>query len=239
MGDEDTTIGSYTYSKINYCGGPYKGATRTESGKVYYIPKDSTADYLLYDFSVQPGDLIYNVYVEGVFGPANLYPDPLLVTDVSEFTINGIAHKQIFLNEGVSWIEGIGNNTNGLFAGIEILEIFAYTQMDCMSQNDTSLFPSYNLQPCNLTLGNTTAQKNKDLVAYPNPTEHSTTLQWDESLTDFTIQVYNAIGNTFDPVIIYPSGRSAEIDLSIYPKGLYTIVMTNTQKSYTARVIKR
>jgi hypothetical protein len=236
MNDEDTTIGSYTYSKINYCGGSYKGATRTESGKVYYIPKDSTQDFLLYDFSVQQGDLIYNVYYEsGMYGA--VYGDPIQAGEISETLINGVAHKTIDVY-GVHWIEGIGN-TNGLFAGIETLEFFAYNQLDCMSQNDTTLYPDFSLHPCNITLANTQEQENKKLQVFPNPTQQSTTIQWDDSWKEVSVKIYNASGNAIYPKIVYPSDGNAEIDFTIYPQGIYQVIVNSDNKNYSTRIIKQ
>ena len=60
----DTTINGFSYFKIDTCNGGYKGAIRNDQGKVWFIPKDSSSEFLLYDFTVGPGDTISNVYIE-------------------------------------------------------------------------------------------------------------------------------------------------------------------------------
>lgn len=235
MGKEDTTIGSYTYSKINYCGGSYKGATRTQDHKVYYIPKDSTEDYLLYDFSVEEGAQIIDLYVER--GDPYIFHDPITIDHVSEIMIDGVAHKEITFG-GARWIEGIGNSY-GLFASIETQHSEYYTKLDCMSRNDSTLYPNFSLQGCNLTLSTDQTQKAQTLLLFPNPTQHRVTLQWEESWTDVTIQVFNASGTSLEPRISHSSTAQAEIDLSGYPEGMYNIVVNTAKENYSVKLVKQ
>src|SRR5436190_2222369 len=60
----DTVINALTYTQLHYCGGAYKGAFRDDAGTVYYVPADSTSEFLLYDFTLQVGETAQNVYFE-------------------------------------------------------------------------------------------------------------------------------------------------------------------------------
>src|ERR1700749_3933875 len=63
----DTTISSINYKKIFYFDSSgislYKGALRqATTRKVFFVPKDSLNENLLYDFSANIGDTVKNVY---------------------------------------------------------------------------------------------------------------------------------------------------------------------------------
>lgn len=72
----DTIIASNTYKKVIECPEQvYHGAYRSENRKVYFVPKDSTNQYLLYDFSVEVGDTIPQVYFEYFNGESMFLTD--------------------------------------------------------------------------------------------------------------------------------------------------------------------
>src|ERR1044071_9077419 len=58
----DTIIGAQLYHKVNHDAYGFIGGIREDLAlkKVYYYPKDSLQEYLLYDFSIQVGDTLTN-----------------------------------------------------------------------------------------------------------------------------------------------------------------------------------
>jgi hypothetical protein len=80
MGDEDTLINESSYSKLDTCLGGYKGALRSDLNKVYFVPKDSTAEFLMYDFEAETGDTIQDVYFESDFLPEVFLADVLIIS---------------------------------------------------------------------------------------------------------------------------------------------------------------
>jgi hypothetical protein len=63
--NEDTVVSSQLYHKLFSCFPcSYSGAFREVDNKFYYIPKDSIAEYLVYDFGVVVGQTLYNVFAQ-------------------------------------------------------------------------------------------------------------------------------------------------------------------------------
>ncbi|MBL7899590.1 MAG: hypothetical protein JNJ99_13715, partial [Crocinitomicaceae bacterium] len=143
VGNQDTVIGAYTYNQIHYCEGNYKGAYRDNGGQVFFIPKDSTAEIIWYDFTLDEGDTI-NSYSETLW-----MCDYYIVSNIDSVEINGIYRTIVEFEMGDPWIEGIGC-TSGLFwdhcANNNISG--GYFELYCFSQNDTIYDPvSYNFIP--------------------------------------------------------------------------------------------
>jgi hypothetical protein len=73
-------INESSYSKLDTCLGGYKGALRSDLNKVYFVPKDSTAEFLMYDFEAETGDTIQDVYFESDFLPEVFLADVLIIS---------------------------------------------------------------------------------------------------------------------------------------------------------------
>lgn len=159
---EDTIINTITYSKLYQCNGPYEGAFKVDSNVVSYIPADSTTIYLLYDFGVDIGDTVENVWTnQGVeqsyvidiqydqYGRKNIY-----FFNWETYWIEGTGASQGFLNE-------VWGNVSGYIA-----------QLYCVSEADSSLYPSPGGVPCDTTfgfnIGIEKVSKNR-IEVYPNP----------------------------------------------------------------------
>lgn len=110
----DTIINDTSYVKLQQ-GDGYIGALREDNdANIFYIPAQSTHEYLLYAFHAHVGDVLSNLWIGG--NPA-YHPniDKITVTDISNttprvFTItldytygNDYQGKEI-----IEWIEGIG-----------------------------------------------------------------------------------------------------------------------------------
>ena len=68
MESTDTLINSIQYSQISDCLNGYKGAMRDANGKVFYVPKDSAQEYLVYDFTAEVGDTLGDIYIWSTAG---------------------------------------------------------------------------------------------------------------------------------------------------------------------------
>lgn len=151
MGIADTVINAVQYSQISNCLNGYRGALRDANGKVYYVPKDSVQEYLLYDFTAESGDTVKDVYIEALsFG---WFPGQGSLMDVSIGVVDSVLYGGIWRKRmrlgGAYWIEGIGN-TQGLlwdpFVNISNLLI----KLECLSVNDSSIYPTSGYGPCDL-----------------------------------------------------------------------------------------
>lgn len=146
METSDTLINSVKYTQISDCLNGYRGAMRDANGKVFYVPKDSAQEYLVYDFTAKVGDTIRDVYMEYGWGGTGL--DNVWVTFVDSVFYEDLWRKRIYLGSKY-WIEGIGNSQGLLrdpFANISNFWI----DLHCFSINDSSIYPNSGYGPCNL-----------------------------------------------------------------------------------------
>ncbi len=88
--DADTTIGAFNYGKLVYKtsgSSNYNGALRENSSRqILYIPKDSTNEMLIYDFSLQLNDTLFDVWCNR-FG--TMVQDTLKVTYLDSVQLGG------------------------------------------------------------------------------------------------------------------------------------------------------
>ncbi len=126
--DGDTLINTHNFIKIQektisqsgLITTSYVAAFRNDvtNKRVTIVPKDSTAEYLLYDFDVAVGDTINDVfsmeYYGGTITPSGL--QDVYVTEVDSFLLMGSYHHIISVENGtsglppVNWFEGFGSN---------------------------------------------------------------------------------------------------------------------------------
>lgn len=164
---QDTVINSYSYTKIDSCYGGYKGALRNDNGIVYYVPRDSTQEYTLFDFTVTEGDTLYNIYWEEYWGGVVHFEEiPIHTGAIDSVLIWGSYRKRINL-DGAYWIEGVGN-TNGLFLN-PLNNVSGYcVELACMSVRDSIMYPIESVGSCHLTI-NSEENKHIQFNVYPNP----------------------------------------------------------------------
>ena len=157
MGVEDTIIGTKTYSKVDSCYNQgYVGAVRDSSGKVYYVPKDSLSEFLLYDFTLNYPDTVH------------CWDGDLIVGYIDSLLILGEYRKLIGFENGGEWLEGIGCR-NGLFeTTMGNVSGWCY-ELNCFSQNDTVFYGSATSGGCQLGLNIQNQNPQIELLVYPNP----------------------------------------------------------------------
>lgn len=137
--DGDTIVNSISYVKIaektlnqnGIVSSSYVAAFRNDliNQRVMIIPKDSLNEYLLYDFSVNIGDTISNVFCMEYYG-GSIEPSPLIdlyVNQVDSFLLGSDYFKVITLDNGVTgssdlkWFEGYGSNLGPLGIMVTLL----------------------------------------------------------------------------------------------------------------------
>lgn len=74
--------------------------------QVYFLDFQGD-EYLMYDFSLQPGDTMFLTYQ----GQSEMVLDSIGLTT----TLDGLTRRVFHFNGGAKWVEGLGN-TNGLFS---------------------------------------------------------------------------------------------------------------------------
>lgn len=210
----DTTIGELEYTNVFYCGEDYFGGIRDSLGHIYFIPKDSTEEYTLYNFAAEPGDSVFNVisYYDAEFNYFEV--SDILVQSVSTEIIGGIERKTISAPDR-RWIEGIGAET-GLFKETWLNISGWDNRLECFSINDVMVFPNQSNEHCSMNVDITDVQNPEPLMSvFPNPTSGSLWLKFAEKqsgkfyLTNTVGQVIQSfeIMNTQNKEIRLPDNR--------------------------------
>jgi hypothetical protein len=225
----DTIINSIPYVKLYYgLMGNYIGGYRSDtSGQTFYIPADSSQEFLLMDLTANTGDTVHNVLY--TYGPSLYYPLQYCVVDSVNYINDGpYSLKRLYVrfpnapggNEGLMWIEKIGPN-GGFFnnnpAGLNY--IFLY----CMSFNDTLYIsqspndPIYVSGQCIVPNG-INDEINKSVIdVYPNPTNSIFTLQLtNRQFSNSIFTIANALGEKIIEQKII--SNKTEINLSNQPQ---------------------
>lgn len=203
LANKDTTIGAKTYHQLFYSHSDtvynenspaaYNGGIRESNRQVFYLPKDSVNEYLLYDFSLQIGDKIkydYSVfsYKYGL-GPT----DSLLVSSIdSLLLIDGLYHKRIYLSYGIyplfwaSWIEGVGNNM-GLLCPVAMMPTSGVENvLGCLKQNYEIVFHDNSFGTCYpVNQSVLEFSKQKEITISPNPVQDYCKIKWDDNIVQF------------------------------------------------------
>jgi hypothetical protein len=213
MSSEDTVIGSQFYSKLYYCGGAYKGALRDDIAeqKVFYVPADSSMEFLVYDFGVTVGETV-TVYQE--FAGQTPGMETLTISSIDSVLIDGSYRKRIYAGSG-PYYEGIGGH-QGLFHELWPNVSNYYHELECMSEDNTILYPTDGSGPCSLVSGIEEISSSSVTVA-PNPSSASFIVKAGTELE--RIAVVDLLGRT-----VYETrsnGREVEVDPGQLPAGVY------------------
>jgi hypothetical protein len=238
---QDTLIGSEIYTQVKICGGDYFGALRDNGGQVLYVPKDSTSEFVLYDFTLEVGDSI--AYPIGQWQP---FYDTLVVHSIDSILFSGTYRTRIeFQNIPDYWIEGIGC-TAGLFIEPYINNNVSggFSEMFCFSYQDTIYVQhgyagNYGTGVCALQyVSLDKSDPTHSISGYPNPTFGSLFIKRDFNASLESIIVTNSLGQIITPEIIL-SDSDLEIDLSKYPSGIYFVTLTNEYGKFTQKIFKQ
>jgi len=246
----DTIINGQTYKKIVTHPRPwpeigdngYIGAIREDNGKVYAILRWGESEFLLYDYTIQVGDVIRSTSPEGYLSC------PLTVTQINEITLEtGKKRKRFFLDEGITWIEGIGS-TGGLFHdAMWHATNYTVSYLVCF-QNDN--IPIYiddvhclDRKCCEIIPGGETdipqISTNKEVVVFPNPTSGTFFLSLPSSnCKHILIRILDNLGCEIYKQL-HATSESIEVNISGYSSGSYYVIALDNESSLISyKIIK-
>ena len=236
----DTIFDRHTYKKVIDNKGSCIGAIREENGKIYaclenldHLLED---EFLLYDFTLQVGDIIKSTASEGALS----YPDGLTVIQIDTVTLeNGEKRKRFFFNGTDPWIEGIGS-TSGLFAdatahptNYTVVDLVCFKQGNeilyvneewCQSNNCCDDLPAGIIDIPSATKTRIAQDNNQVILYFPETFSGET-----------TIRLLDATGrNVFTKMA---AQNSFEINTSGY-QGIYLISIRNGNDEEYIKLIK-
>ena len=222
------------------------GGLRNEDSKIYFrefnnglfnllgsgIPDD--ADLLLYDFSVNPGDVIPIIKVDGA-----LTFDSVIVVD--NITLDdGLLRKNIQVNNNVTGVntyyEGIGDAIYGLFGSLQYPPFESAIMLNCYKEDDLYLIGTAQCDLLDPTVGIQEEYVLEDTYIWPNPASN----QFYFSLPSMqcTIVLYNLSG--MEVCSAFAENSTGFIDVSALPAGVYVVYIQNAEgQSFTHKLFKQ
>jgi hypothetical protein len=228
---QDTVINDIIYTQVHFCGGSYKGAWRDDEGVVYFVPGDSTGEYLIYDFTLDAGAST-QVYFES--NGQGMSAD-VEISNVYASTEYGGTRKVLQLNTGALWIEGIGASW-GLFTEPWVNVSNYELRLECMSQLDSIHFPSEQVGAgtCSFTWGMHEQPTGPSFTLQPNPTQGPLRVIVPGQGTS-ALNVTDTQGRI---VMSVPQVMSdGTLDVGALPNGMYALNVTNAGSRSTQRLV--
>lgn len=195
----DTIINSITYKQVDYCStSGFHGAWRYDNGQVYFVPKDSLNEFLLYDFTLNAGNTVEIILQGGPGQGGGFQIYETYISYVDTVIVNGTPRRRLF-TEGYDWIEGIGCTT-GLFMEPWINVSNYFRSLVCMSTNDTLHYHNGILEigepgVCDFTV----SVEDPDLYlenveVFPNPTSGKVFIRMNGEVQSGNAILTNALG---------------------------------------------
>jgi len=244
--DGDTLVGARTYFKlyktgILYLDSPfaithkYMGAIRDSADRIYYLAKEKDLEKLLYDFTVDIGDLIY------VEGTGNSYPVDRITTlengrkqyGFNILSVNcGSANTII---EGIGWLGGLleGNSCSG-HPGVRGSYLVCYSEDNqIIYQNDHPRCGDP-VRCEDIVVSTNDMFKPIHPVVAVLPGGSLNIRLPDGQVGIYEIEIFNVWGK-----ITYhkKSELSTYIDFSMLGSGIYLLRLSNKEKCYTTKFI--
>jgi len=208
LNHKDTIVNSKTYHKLFYSlvdttynidtTLTYNGGIREDNKRVFYLPKDSIQEYMIYDFSKNIGDTIKYDYSKFVNQNQNCSHgvDTLIIANIDSVIINNGSYRKRYSLTNVwnipfsaypKWIEGIGSEWGLLVPVFDLTTGGCANGLGCFKQNEDIVYFNSNtygtFNSCFPTITGVpiyTSVKNSITIS-PNPVIGISIIQWNNS----------------------------------------------------------
>jgi len=219
---------------------------REEGPRVYHHYEGE--DYLLYDYSLNPGDTLWQTFwnINNYNGEYELMPYPLHITDTMSVLLGGAWRKVQYFSYNLSIDDNITNDIGGLFIEGLGSDYFLYPisglceSFTCLRavywpNGDSTVVDSFTNCLINSTTENASSQT---LTLSPNPVQDMLYFHASQPLSpDAQVRVYDLYGRAVYRGLF--SDAAQGISVTAWPAGVYvTEVWDGGKKSMTARVAK-
>ncbi len=221
----DTLLNGLWYNIIdryygsNYLCGPfypvgsgYMGGLRQDSlnRQVFFVPKDSTNEKLIYDFSLVIGDTVPNFLLHQ-YGVSNV-----TITRIDSVFIGIDFRKAFITSNGNTIVEGFGS----LAGLLEVMVLDITPELLCFSQDGVELYKQIPNVDCNLIDGMADLTYPENLILiFPNPVHSNATISLRTYYSESTFVLYNSIGTKVKHIMCHDGLNSVMVE--DLPCGLY------------------
>ena len=234
----DTTIDQVIYKKLYFTNDSidnnwhilYGIRENTETNLVYIYDFMKGEEKLLYDFSLQEGDIFQTP----------LCPDfEMVLGEIDTVTLeNGEQRRRYSFGYSEQWIVGIGSLNGLVSVGYNYCMMDIWKELSCCHESDELIYMSPEYSDCYVnTLGIEDGMKKELVKVFPNPTNGMIKLQFNDLVfSDMTIEVVNMSGQlVFSNV--FSSYNNESIDLNYLSKGIYSIIIKSDNQIYRDKLL--
>lgn len=224
----DTSINGFIYRKLFWAG--YAGAYRKIGvDTVMFIPPDSSHEFLLYDFSVQPGDSL-EVWTNGFTNPGL---NKIYCYSISDpFEVSNHFFRQYYFEPNGSWLSGLGG-TGGPLTTDYMPSVSGLYFLQCVSIHDSIVFSPMN--NC-FGVGIENYFMNSSIKLFPNPATTSFQLSYSLNVSS-PLTITDALGRVVNEVTLDASSEKIIISINDLPAGVYLLSLTKGDRKASKKLI--
>lgn len=239
----DTTINTIAFKQIDLCdaySSHYHGALRYDVGQVYFVPKDSINEYLLYDFTLNSQDTANILFMQSTSSGLNpsYFLQEVIIQSVDTIIVNGTSRRRLDTS-GPAWIEGIGN-TFGLF--MEPWEnVSGYiNDLVCVTENDTIVYDGSPLEigiqgSCGLVASSLEKDNFNAISISPNPASSFINIK-NNSIKEGTLKISTLTGEIVHTQLLQGQ-KNEQVPLENFVEGVYLLTIEIENSYSTERFV--
>ena len=193
---------------------PLDGFYREVDGQVFLKPSFNEAEFLIYDFNLEFGDIVE------IGRPGSIIELGLIGLD--SITLNsGEKRKRLELHPlqggfDIYWIEGVGSEYSTL--NTEYMFTFdCWNQLNCYRIDGTT---EYEIGNCLLTDTKDLIIAENNFLLYPNPVDHFLNINIDGDRILSTVEIFDVVGKSCRQVQV---SEIQPIDVNDLENGIYLL----------------
>ncbi|MFK7807472.1 MAG: T9SS type A sorting domain-containing protein [Saprospiraceae bacterium] len=241
----DSLYGGYEYQIITASGNTFtgddSGMFREEDHRVYFIPKDSINEIVLYDFNLSVGD--------------TFYIDPYHQASTEEFnvvawvdtiiTFDNVPRKRMVMNQGSNWIEGVGAEFGSFTFPMHFLSVSGIDYLYCLTNDSIDVFEKQfsvslgyyeeDIYGCNGVISsNKNLIHNNAFTISPNPFADRVVVLVEDGRAVESLSLFNISSE-----LIAQEKDTQTLDLgNLVSSGLYFLAIEIDGKTYFEKIVK-
>jgi len=218
---------------------------REDSGKWYQRSSETASEQLLFDFTLEIGDIVTLSACYGITEELHT----LSVVDVEDILMyDGTTRRKWTLvydensfysgNEEI-WIEGIGNLYIGIIHGLSSSCVDLNTNLHCFLQQEQRVFPTNEFPEgldCCTPVGIKEHNTHEWVTTFPNPSYDSITIS--SSLPIHNLRISDSIGQVACDYILTQNEKTVLVDISSFSQGVYFIFIETENGILTEQFVK-
>ena len=228
----DTSIDAVSYKKVYKEMGEdaweLQSYLREDTDKrVWYRALDEVDEFLFYDFSMEPMDVVEIGCME---------PVSLTLDSISWVTVDQTLRKKFWLSNtslqyGETWIEGIGSEKGLLFSGSALL-VGGYYNLLCVSDEGALIYQNPDYESCDFV--NAVQNQNiPNFEVYPNPATDFLRINSPNNQKLKNISIVNILGQKIQDFGV----ETQSLDISGISPGLYFIKIKYAAGEWVEKIV--